>query len=98
MAIAAGTRGSKTVLRLYVAGISARSTRAVQIARRLCDEGADGCELTVVDVFQQPELAKIDHIEAVPTLVKKLPAPSRRVTGDLSDLDAVRLGLGLEPT
>ena len=89
--------GQKTVLRLYVAGISARSTRAVQIARRICDESADGCELTVVDIFQQPALAKVDHITAVPTLVKKLPAPSHRFVGDLSDMHEVRVGLGLEP-
>ena len=92
-----GARGQKTVLRLYVAGISARSTRAIQIARQICHENEDVCELTVVDIFPQPDLAKIDHSVAVPTLVKKRPAPSRRFIGDLSNLDDIRVGLDLEP-
>ena len=90
------TRGQKTVLRLYVAGISDRSTRAIQNARRICDENEGDCELAVIDIFQQPNLAKDDQIVAVPTLVKKLPPPSRRLTGNLSDLDAIRVGLDLK--
>lgn len=88
--------GQKTVLRLYVAGISARSTRAIQNARRICDENAGDCELAVIDIFQQPKLAKEDQIVAVPTLVKKLPPPSRRLTGTLNDLDVIRVGLDLK--
>ena len=91
------TRGQKTVLRLYVAGISARSTRAIQNARRICDETEGSCELAVIDIFQQPNLAKDDQIVAVPTIIKKLPPPSRRVSGDLSNLDVIRVGLDLEP-
>ena len=89
-------RGQMTVLKLYVAGISARSTRAIQIARRICEESEGPCELMVVDIFQQPDLARADEIVAVPTLVKKLPGPSRRLIGDLSNLDDVRVGLDLE--
>jgi circadian clock protein KaiB len=89
--------GQRTALRLYVAGISARSTRAIQNVRRICDE-TEGCfDLAVIDIFQQPKLAELDEIVAVPTLVKKLPLPSRRLVGDLSGLDDIRAGLGLEP-
>jgi circadian clock protein KaiB len=79
-------RGVKTVLRLYVAGISVRSTRAIQDARRICDSSPGNCELTVVDVLQQPELAHADQIVAVPTLVKSQPSPARRYVGDISNL------------
>ena len=92
----AGDPARRMALRLYVAGISERSTRAIQLARRLCDETEGLCELTVVDVYQQPGLAEVDHVLAVPTLVKTLPSPSRRLVGNLSSLEDIRAGLGLE--
>ncbi len=98
MSKAPATRGEKTMLRLYVAGISARSTRAIQNARRICDESEGDFELAVVDVFQQPDLAQDDLIVAVPTLVKRLPVPARRVVGDLSDLHVLRASLDLRAT
>jgi circadian clock protein KaiB len=86
------------VLRLYVAGTSERSARAIQNARQICDEHLAGrYELDVIDVLQQPTLAKDDQIIAVPTLIKRLPAPLRRFIGDLSDRDVVLVGLDLEP-
>lgn len=87
----------KLVLRLYVAGTSTRSMRAIQNAKEICDENLAGhYELEVIDIFQQPSLAKDDQILAVPTLIKKLPAPLRRFIGDLSDRNVVLVGLDLK--
>ena len=88
----------KFTLRLYVAGTSPRSMRAIQNAREICDSHLDGrYDLEVIDVFQQPALAKDDQILAVPTLIKKLPLPLRRFIGDLSDRKIVLVGLDLKP-
>ncbi len=85
------------VLRLYVAGTSERSTRAIRNAREICDEHLAGhYELDVIDIFQQPALAKDDQILAVPTLIKRLPAPLRRFIGDLSNRDVVLVGMDLK--
>jgi circadian clock protein KaiB len=89
-------RASVVVLRLYVAGSSARSTRAIQNAKAICEEHLAGrYELEVIDIFQQPTLAKDDQILAVPTLIKKLPMPLRRFIGDLSDRKVILVGLDL---
>ncbi len=83
-------------LRLYVAGQSPKSIKALVNLRRLCEEHlADGYEIEVVDLVEQPRLAAGDEIVAVPTLVRTLPAPMRRVIGDLSDPDRVIVGLQL---
>ena len=85
------------ILRLYVAGTSPRSLRAIQNARQVCDENLKGrYELEVIDVFQQPMLAKDEQIVAVPTLIKKLPLPIRRFIGDLSDAENLLIGLDLK--
>ncbi|MEO8699350.1 MAG: circadian clock KaiB family protein [Kofleriaceae bacterium] len=85
------------VLRLYVAGASERSTRAIQNAKQICNEYLEGrYDLEVVDVLQQPTLAKDDQILAVPTLIKRLPAPLRRIIGDLSNREVVLVGLDLK--
>ena len=90
-------RSGAYVLRLYVAGTSARSLRAIKNAREICDEHLEGrYELEVIDVFQQPTLAKDDQIVAVPTLIKKLPLPLRRFIGDLSDRKVILVGLDLK--
>jgi circadian clock protein KaiB len=87
----------KVTLRLYIAGSSTRSTRAIQNAKSICEEHLAGTyELEVIDIFQQPTLAKDDQILAVPTLIKKLPLPLRRVIGDLSNRDVVLVGLDLK--
>ena len=84
------------VLRLYVTGMTPRSTRAVENVRRICEEHLHGrYDLEVIDIYQQPTLAKGEQIVAAPTLVKKLPLPLRRVIGDLSNTDKVLLGLDL---
>jgi circadian clock protein KaiB len=83
-------------LTLYVSGASPHSTRALESVRRLCDEDLAGrVELEVVDVTDEPALAGRDGIVAVPTLVKRLPAPPRQLVGDLADVDRLRAGLDL---
>lgn len=84
------------VLRLYVAGTTPRSARAIVDARRFCDGHLDGrYTLEVVDIFQRPALARDEQIIAVPTLVKHLPPPLRKLVGDLSNAELVLVGLDL---
>ena len=84
------------VLRLYVTGMTPRSERAIQNVRAICDEHLQGrYELEVIDVYQQPVLAKGEQIIAAPTLIKKLPLPLRRIIGDMSDTERVLIGLDL---
>lgn len=74
------------VLQLYVAGSSQLSRRAIANVRKICQDSLQGVyELQVIDVFQQPLLAKSEQIFAVPTLIKKLPVPKRLFIGDMSD-------------
>ena len=92
------TRTERFVLRLYVTGTTARSTRAIANVRRICEEHLQNrYDLEVIDIYQQPMLAKGDQIIAAPTLVKSLPAPLRRLIGDMSDKDRVLMGLDLRP-
>lgn len=84
------------LLKLYVAGETPRSRRAIAVMRRLCEEELAGCRLEVVDVLEHPQLAEDERILATPTLIKKLPPPLRRLIGDLSDRDKVLLGLDLQ--
>ena len=84
------------LLRLYVAGTTAQSTRAILNIQQICEEHLKGrYQLEVIDIYQRPQLAKDEQIIAVPTLVKKLPAPLRRVIGDFSDSERVLVGLDL---
>ncbi|HTL28988.1 MAG TPA: circadian clock KaiB family protein [Tepidisphaeraceae bacterium] len=86
------------VLRLYVTGSTPRSSKAIQNLRALCEEHLQGrYDLEVIDIYQQPVLARGEQIIAAPTLIKKLPAPLRKVVGDLSDSDRVLMGLDLQP-
>lgn len=86
----------RNILRLYVAGMSARSQRAVLRARALCEAELTGnFELEVIDVYQQPILARDGHILATPTLVREYPRPIRRLIGDLSNTAGVLVGLDL---
>ncbi len=88
----------KYLLRLYVTGTTPRSTQAIRNLRKLCEERLRGrYELEVIDIYQQPDRVRSDHIMAAPTLIKKLPAPVRRIIGDLSNTEHVLAGLGLEP-
>jgi circadian clock protein KaiB len=69
---------------LFVAGATARSRQAVLRVRRLCEEELkDNCELEVIDIYQQPELARANQIVATPTLIKEFPRPVRRFIGNL---------------
>lgn len=94
---AAEAAGSERyVLRLYVAGITPRAGRAIENVRSICDEHLAGrYDLEVVDIYQQPVVAKGEQIIAASTLVKQLPLPLRRVIGDMSDTDRVLLGLDI---
>ena len=85
-------------LRLYVAGFTSRSTRAVSNLKAICEEHLNGrYELDVVDIYQQPALARHAQIIAVPTLIRQLPPPLRRIVGDMSRKDRVLVGLDLLP-
>jgi circadian clock protein KaiB len=85
-------------LRLYVAGQSPKSLRALANLKRLCAEHLDGrYEIEVVDLVQNPRLAVGDEIIAIPTLVRRLPEPIRKIIGDLSDAERVIVGLQLLP-
>lgn len=97
---AAERRGDERyVLRLYVTGMTPRSRRAVENVRRICEEHLVGqYDLEVIDIYQQPTLARGEQIIAAPTLIKKLPLPLRRVIGDMSSTDRVLLGLDLRPS
>ena len=89
--------GSQYVLRLYVTGATPRSRRAIVNLDGICHEYLKGqYDLEVIDVYQKPALAKDEQIIAAPTLIKKLPLPMRRIIGDLSDREAVLLGLDLK--
>jgi circadian clock protein KaiB len=75
-----------------------RSTRALANLKAICEEHLKGhYDLQVIDVYQQPVLARGDQIIAVPTLIKRLPPPLRRMIGDLSDREQVLIGLDLRP-
>ena len=83
-------------LRLYVAGQTAKSLLAFANLKRICEEHLDGkYKIEVVDLMKNPELAKGDQIFALPTLVRKLPEPVRKIIGDLSNTERVLVGLDL---
>lgn len=88
----------KYLLRLYVTGMTPRSTNAIQNIKEICDEHLDGrYDLEVIDIYQQPTLAKGDQIIATPTLIKKLPLPLQKFIGDMADRERIVLGLDLRP-
>jgi circadian clock protein KaiB len=93
---AAARPTERYVLRLYVAGLTPRSTQAIRNIRKICEEHLEGrYDLQVVDIYQQPVLAEGEQIIAAPTLVKKLPLPLRRFIGDMSRTEKILLGLDL---
>ncbi len=86
------------VLKLYVSGMTARSRQAIENLKKLCDEHLGGrFELEIIDIYQQPGLAKGEQIIAAPTLVKRLPLPLRRVIGDMSNAGRILVVLGMVP-
>ena len=87
------------ILRLYVAGTSPKSVRAIANVKKICEENLQGhYELQVIDLYQQPQLAQGEQILAAPTLIKKLPLPLRRIIGDMSSAERVLVGLDLRKT
>ena len=87
---------AKYVLRLYVTGMSPKSTRAIANVQKLCERYLEGAyELKVIDIYQQPKLAKGEQIIATPTLIKQLPLPFRKLIGDMSDTERFLVGIDL---
>jgi circadian clock protein KaiB len=85
-------------LRLYVAGTTPRSVLAFSNLKKICEEHLHGAySIEVIDLLKNPQLAKGDQILAVPTLVRKLPEPVRKIIGDLSNMERVLVGLDLRP-
>ena len=86
-------------LRLYVAGQTARSLAAFANLKRICEEHLEGkYTIEIIDLLKNPLLARGDQILALPTLVRKLPTPVRKIIGDLSNTERVLVGLDLRPT
>ena len=85
-------------LRLYVAGQTPRSLAAFSNLKKICENHLKGCySIDVIDLLEQPHLSKGDQILAIPTLVRKLPQPMRRIIGDLSNTERVLIGLDVRP-
>ena len=83
-------------LRLYVAGQTPKAVRAFENLKRICEDYLEGrYTINVIDLVQNPELAKEDQILALPTLVRKLPPPLKKIIGDLTDRERVLVGLDL---
>jgi circadian clock protein KaiB len=96
----AGARSNPEIwqLRLYVAGQTARSLEAFQSLKRICEEHLEGrYVIEVVDLLKNPTLARGDQILAVPTLVRKLPPPMKKIIGDFTNAERVLVGLNLRP-
>ena len=90
--------GQPFLLRLYIAGQTPRSVSAFTNLKRICDEHLQGrYQLEIIDLMQNPALARGDQILAVPTLVRRLPEPIKKIIGDLSNLERVLVGLDLRP-
>jgi circadian clock protein KaiB len=84
------------ILKLYVAGLSPKSAAAIANINKICEENLQGrYQLDVIDLYQQPQLAEGEQIIAIPTLIKKLPPPLRRIIGDLSNTERVLVGLDI---
>ena len=88
----------KWELRLYIAGNTPKSVKALSNLKRYCEEHLkDQYKIEVIDLLVQPQLAAGDQILAVPTLVRKLPQPIRKIIGDLSNTERVLVGLDIQP-
>ena len=91
-----GDDGNEYNLRLYVAGQTPKSLAAIANLRRICKEHLEGrCTIEVIDLLKTPQLAAGDQIVALPTLVRRLPPPLKRIIGNLSDTERVLVGLDL---
>jgi circadian clock protein KaiB len=92
------TADEKFELRLYVAGQSPKAIHAFTNLRKICEEYLDGrYTIEVIDLLKDPQLGRGDQILAVPTLVRRLPVPIKKIIGDLSNTERVLVGLDLRP-
>ncbi len=92
-------KNDQYILRLYVTGASPNSLRAIANTKSFCDEFIkNGYELEVIDVYQNPVIAKEENIIALPLLIKKHPLPEKRLIGDMSDMERVKKGIGITNT
>jgi circadian clock protein KaiB len=92
-------RANEWQLRLYVAGQTPKCLMALANLKKICEEHLAGqYDIEIVDLLERPQLAKGDQILAIPTLVRKLPEPMRKIIGDLSNTERVLVGLDLRPT
>jgi circadian clock protein KaiB len=90
--------GERWELRLYTAGQTPKSLAAIRNLQKVCDEHLAGrYDIEIIDLLKNPRLAKDDQIVAIPTLVRKLPDPMRKIIGDLSDTERTLVGLQLKP-
>jgi circadian clock protein KaiB len=90
-------KGKDYVLRLYIAGTTSKSVRAVANIKEICNKNlANRFDLEVIDIYQQPALAKEVQVIAAPTLVKQSPLPSRKFVGDMSNTDRILVGLEIK--
>ena len=90
------SRDNPYVLRLYVTGASPNSLRAIANTKNICDEYLnDNYDLEIIDVHQQPSIAKQENIIALPLLIRKHPLPEKRLIGDMSDMEKVLISFGL---
>lgn len=97
-AVPAKAKADTYILRLYVAGQTPKSVTAFANLNKICEEHLAGrYKIQVVDLLENPQLARGDQILAIPTLVRKLPLPVRRILGDLSSVERVLIGLDLVP-
>lgn len=86
------------ILKLYVAGVTPRSSEAIKNLKLICETNVPGrYVIEIIDLLKNPQLAEGDQIIAVPTLVRKLPAPIRKILGDLSNTEKVLIGLNMVP-
>jgi circadian clock protein KaiB len=93
---ASPSRQAKYILRLYISGSTSKSSLAVENIKRVCEQHLKNrYDLEVIDIYQQAHLARDEQIVAVPTLIKRLPPPLRRLIGDMSNLEKLLFGLDL---
>jgi circadian clock protein KaiB len=94
----ASAQSNQWKLRLYVAGQTPKSLTAFANLKQLCDQYLAGrYQIEVIDLAKEPQLAQGDQIVAIPTLVRKLPAPIKRIIGDLSNFERTMVGMDLQP-
>jgi circadian clock protein KaiB len=87
---------SRYILKLYIAGQSPKSANAIVNIKKICEEYLQGrYQLDVIDLYQQPQFAQGEQIIALPTLIRKLPLPLRRIIGDMSNTERVLVGLDI---